>query len=227
MFKTLTTLSKAFSFNAEQSLKDHYSMQMINQKIRESESNLKLAKTTLAALIMRKRNEDKAIDRLSVQIKDLEGRAKGALEANNSKAANLAAGAIADLENENVIRVKTQTTLDERICNIRASIEKAHHRLTSLKQGAIAARAVEQETAAQKRVANSIGSTTSFKEAEEMIGRVLGQEDPFQQSDILEEIEQDLNHGNVADTLAAQGFGHSTKTSPEDVLARLKSKSKK
>lgn len=227
MFRTLSTLSKAFSFNAEEKLKDQYSIDLINQKIREAEANLKMAKTTLATLIIRHRNEKTAVERIVSKIKDLEKRAQAALTASNQSAANLAASAIADLENELTIREKTVASIGERISQIRSSIEKAHHRLTSLKQGAVAAKAITQEQKAQRRVADAIGPSTSFKEAEELINRIVGQDDPFEESEVLEEIENDLSNDNAADTLANQGFGPATKSTSDDVLARLNAKIKK
>lgn len=223
MFKTLSTLAKAFSFEAEEAVRDQYSVTLINQKIREAEGNLKLAKTTLASLILRHRNEMQGITRIAAQIADLETRARAALEAGAKSQAAEAAEAIADLENEKAVRDQTVASLDQRIAQIRHSIEKANRRLTSLKQGAVAARSVAAERAAQKKVASSLGGQTSFAEAEDLIARLVGQSDPFEEAQVLEEIDADLNHTNLADRMAGQGFGPNTRSSADDVLARLRS----
>ncbi len=59
-------------------------------------------------------------------------------------------------------------------------------------------------------------------EAEELIAGVLGRDDPFEQSQILAEIDRGLNRTDVADRLAEQGFGKPVKTTAADVLARLR-----
>lgn len=224
MLKTLSTLARAFSFEVEETVRDKYSVELINQKIREAEGNMKLAKTTLASLIIRHRNEEQGVRRITAQIADFEARAEAALTAGKSKPAGEAAAAIADLENEKTMRDATIVSLEERISQIRSSIEKANRRLTSLKQGAVAARAVATERAAQKKVVTSLGGSTSFAEAEELIARLVGQSDPFEEAQVLEEIDSDLSHTNLAERMAEQGFGPRIRANADDVLERLQAK---
>jgi len=63
-------------------------------------------------------------------------------------------------------------------------------------------------------------------EAEELIGRVLGRDDPFEQTQILADIDESLSHDGVTNRLADAGYGHATRSTADDVLARLKTKSK-
>ena len=51
----------------------------------------------------------------------------------------------------------------------------------------------------------------------------MQQDDPFEQSEILRQIDSGLQNEDVADRLAGAGFGPSTKTTAADVLSRLKS----
>ena len=79
MLNVLKTLFLGASARAEEQLTDHLAIDLIEQKIRESEGALSLAKSTLAALIIRQRNETQTLSRLETQIADLETRARQAL----------------------------------------------------------------------------------------------------------------------------------------------------
>lgn len=61
-------------------------------------------------------------------------------------------------------------------------------------------------------------------EADALIKSVLGRDDPFEQREILNEIDEGLSHDGVADRMAAAGFGASTKTTAADILQRLATK---
>ena len=106
---------------------------------------------------------------------------------------------------------------------LRTSIEAGHRRIIDLKQGAIQARAVRREQSIQMQMHSTTGASAT-EEAEELIARVLGQDDPFEQAEILGQINRDLNHGAITDTLADAGFGAVTRATAGDVLNRLKSK---
>jgi hypothetical protein len=89
-----------------------------------------------------------------------------------------------------------------------------------LKQGAIQARAVKREQDIQGRM-HGTPSGGSADEAEELISRVLGRDDPFEQSQILSEINRDLSHDTLADRMADHGYGAATRATGQDILDRL------
>jgi len=66
-------------------------------------------------------------------------------------------------------------------------------------------------------------NSSSVEEAEELIGRVLGRDDPFEHSEILSDINKDLNHGSIADRMADAGYGDATRVTAQSVLDRIKS----
>ena len=226
MFKIFNNLAKIVQFKANSALEDANAVDLIDLKIRESEQNLSAAKNTLASLIVRQRAEEKSHGRIVAQIKDLEGRAIAALDAGKTSLAQDAAEAIAELENEARLRADTLKMLEERIGKIQLSIEKAHRRLVSLRQGALAAKAAVVERKAQKRIDRSLNSTSTFKEAEDLIARVTSQSDPFEEAGVLDEIDAGLTKDKIADRMAEQGFGPATKSRADDVLARLSAKTK-
>lgn len=227
MFGTMKTLFVGATARAEEQLRDHYSIELIDQKIREAEANLKAAKLGLASLIQRSRSETRHVISLNERIDEMTARAEAALEAGREDMAQHAAQAIADMENELARREDTVNRLENRILQLRQSVETSNRRIIDLKQGAIAARAVRQEQGAQKRLRRHFGGSSAIEEADELIGRVLGQDDPFEQGEILNQIDRELDHRDLGDRMAAEGFGPTTRSSASDVLSRLKQSKKK
>lgn len=225
MFKTLSTLIAGVNARSEDRVRDAFAIELIDQKIREAETSLKAAKATLASLIQRQRSEERQRDALKNRVKDMMNRAQSALDAGRSELAGEAAQAVAQMENELTIRTETCNRLDQKVIRLRNSIEAGHRRIIDLKQGAIQARAVRREQAIQSKLNSTIGHTSNVEEAEELIKRVMGRDDPFEQSEILREIDRDLGHETLQDRMADQGFGPATRTTADDVLARLTKKS--
>lgn len=221
MFATLKVLFDGERARTEDRLKDTYAVELIEQRIREAEANLSAAKMTLASLIQRKRSEERLADTLDKRITTLEGRAKEALEAKRDSLAAEAAQSIADMENERRVRRETIDRLESRIAQLRASVETAHRRIIDLKQGAITARAVRREQTIQKRLNRTIVGTSAADEAEALIKRVVDQDDPFEQSEILRGIDRQLSGQAADDRLADAGFGDPNKVTAQAVLDRL------
>ena len=175
-------------------MRDAFAIELIDQKIREAEGNLKAAKATLASLIQRQRSENRLRDALRHRINDMTKRAEEALTKDREDLTKEAAQAIAQMENELTLRSTTCDRLDQKVIRLRTSIEAGHRRIIDLKQGAIQARAVRREQTIQSRLNSTIGRSTATEEAEELIARVMGRDDPFEQSEILRDIDRDLGH---------------------------------
>ena len=222
MFTTLKTLFVGANARAEDQIRDRFALDLIDQKIRETDAQQRAAKATLATLIQRQRSEQRLLDALSARIATMTTRAQEALKGDRADLANQAAQAIAQMENEAQLRQATLDRLDAQSTRLRASVEAAHRRIIDLKQGAISARAIRRERQMQSRLHTTTGGPSSADEAEELIARVMGRDDPFEQSEILSEINADLNHDTLDDRMAAQGFGPATKVTANDVLDRLK-----
>lgn len=224
MLTTLRLLFNGERARTEARLKDAYAVELIEQRIREAEANLSSAKLTLASLIQRKRSETRLADTLDSRIKTLEGRAREALDADRHDMAAEAAQSIADMENERRIRGETIERLENRIEQLQRSVETAHRRIVDLKQGAITARAVRREQTMQKRLNRTLAGTSAADEAEELIRRVVDQDDPFEQSEILRGIDRGLSGQHADDKLADAGFGTPNRVTADAVLDRLKSR---
>ena len=221
MFKTLSTLIAGANARAEDRVRDAFAIELIDQKIREADTHLAAAKATLASLILRQRSELRQLDGLNGRVADLTRRAVAAMAAQELALAAEAAEAIATMENEAAIRSTTLTRLEAQILRLRTSIDAGNRRIIDLKQGAIQARAVRREQDIQTRLTTSLGGPSAAQEAEELIAGVLGRDDPFEQGQILAEIDADLNRAGIADRLADRGFGPATKVTAAQVLARL------
>ncbi|UWQ73208.1 PspA/IM30 family protein [Leisingera sp. M658] len=224
MFATLKTLITGANARAEEQLRETYSIELITQKIREAEGNLKAAKLTLASLIQRQRAEQRQIETLQTRVGDLMARAGEALEGGREDLAQTAAQAVAEMENELTVRRQTLDRLEARILQLRQSVETASRRITDLKQGAIAARATRREQDIQRRLRRHTGGDSPAEEAEALISQVLQRDDPFEQGEILREIDGELNSSTIADDLADAGFGPRSRSTAADVLNRLKVK---
>ena len=223
MLSTLRTLIKGANARSEERVRAAYSVELIDQKIREATEGLKLAKSTLASLIQRKRGEERQISVLQSRADDLSERGRSALGAGREDLATQAAEAIAVLENELVLRRETLARLDTRTARLQTSVEATNRRIIDLKQGAVAARALRDEQSLQARLNTTLKGVSPLAEAEELIAGVLGREDLFEQAEILSEIDRTLARTDVSERLAAEGFGRPMKTTAADVLARLKS----
>lgn len=222
MFGTLKTLFVGANARAEEQLKDAYAIELIDQKIREASASLKAAKLSLASMIQQQRNEQRQAEALEARIADMMVRAGEALKEGRQDLTETAANAIAEMENELTMRNETLARLERRVLQLRGSIERAHRRITDLKQGALAARATRREQSLQTGLTRHAGGDTAMEEAEALIARVMGRDDPFEQGEILREIDGDLGAERIADQLADAGFGPATRSTAADVMNRLK-----
>ena len=223
MFGTLKTLMRGADARAEAALREVYSIELIDQKVREAEASLKQAKVALAALIQRERAEARQVAALETRAADLVRRARAALEEGREDLAREAAQAVAEMENELSLRRETVARLETRILQLRHSVDRAHRRIVDLRQGAVAARAVRREQDIQRSLGRHAASDSAFEEAEELIARVLHRDDPFEQGEILREIDEGLSGAGVAQRMAEAGFGPATRVTAAEVMQRLRS----
>ena len=220
MFAILQTLVRGGHAQLPERMKDEFAVALIDQRVREAESALSLAKDALANLLVRLRRERAALSDLRSRITDLEERTVSALRSGNGKLATNAATLIAELQGEEEARAGTVSRLEERTSQLRLSIERAHRRVVGLRQGAMTARSIERERAAQRRLGKFLREPDP--DAEQLIQRVLEADDPFESDEARREIDADLNGEAIRERLAEAGHGAPTKPRAADVLARLR-----
>jgi phage shock protein A len=224
MFALMKTLVTGSAARAEEAARDHFAVDLLEQKAREAEAALACAKETLASIVLRQRNETRLRDDLRSRIADLEARTVKAMDAGADRLAQDGASAIAEMENELAARTATVDKLEERAGRMRLSVEKMNRRVISLKQGMIQARAADVEHKSQKRLNRTISQSAAIKEAEELLDTILKRDDPLEESAVLDEIDDALSHDGITQAMAESGFGDKTKSSADDVLARLRNR---
>ena len=226
MLAIIDTLLRGARARAGERLRDEHAVELLDQKIRDAEAGLGHAKRTLAALVVRLRRERAALGTLETRLAELENRARQALAAGRDDLAGDAAEAIAEMENERAVRRGAVERVDARATRMRLSVERAHRRLVALRQGAMTARSVDAERRAQGRLVEALGAgrhgAGDMEEAEALVARVLGQDDPLEEAEARAEIERDLSGEGAAERLAEAGFGARARTGRDDVLARLR-----
>lgn len=223
MISTLKTLFAGANARMEESIRDNFAVELIDQKIREAENGIRLAKSTLAGLIQRQRSEQHLLEALEERTETMLTRAREALDEGREELATEAADAIAQMENEQTLRRATLERIDLQVTRLHASVEAGHRRIVELKQGAITAKAIKREQSIHSRLNSTPASTSAADEAQELINRVVGQNDPFEQSQILDEINASLNQTDLEDRMAGAVSGQKkSRATANEVLARLK-----
>ncbi|MGD1885216.1 MAG: PspA/IM30 family protein [Paracoccaceae bacterium] len=222
MLATFKTLFAGANARAEDRVRDVYALELIDQKIRETDAQVRAAKSTLASLIQRKRSEQKLLDMLQTRIATLTERAQEALTDDREDMAREAASAIAEMENEAALRRDTIDRLERQTTRLRRSVEKGHRRVIDLKQGALTARAVRREQNIQSGLHTTLQGASAADQAQDLINRVMGKDDPLEQAEIIADINAGLDHSGLEDRMAEAGFGPATKVTANDILSRLK-----
>lgn len=222
MLATFKTLFAGANARAEDQVRDVYALELIDQKIRETDAQVRAAKSTLASLIQRKRSEQKLLDMLQTRIATLTERAQEALTADREDMAREAASAIAEMENEAALRRDTIDRLERQTTRLRGSVEKGHRRVIDLKQGALTARAVRKEQNIQSGLHTTLQGAFAADQAQDLINRVMGKDDPLERAEIIADINAGLDHSGLEDRMAEAGFGPATKVTANDILLRLK-----
>jgi phage shock protein A len=222
MFSTLMTIIRGRREQVREDLESRNATVILEQKIREAEHGHETAKRSLASLILRDRNESRMVSNLRTRIRDLEGRARQALDADMEELATEAAQSIADLESELEARNAAVRRTRQGAQRLRLLIEKCDRRLVELRQGLISVRALDAERCASQELRGDISGVAALVEGEAVLKRVMGGADSIEQIDVLEEINAELSGEDLVDRLAAAGFGAPLKTRASDVLSRLR-----
>ena len=224
MFKTLLLLIRGSAASAAEELADRNALLILDQQMREAGAAIERAKRALALAIAQDGAEAKRLDAAIARIADLEGRVKAALEAGNEGIAREGAEAIAALEAERDTAKAARTLFASEIARLRAIVTQAEQRLTALDRGRRVARAAESVRIMRKTPIEEAGPREStLSEAEATLQRLRErQAESMADDDALAQLDPAMNPIDVAERMAAQGFGPRLKTTAEDVLARLK-----
>ena len=136
MFELLSTLIKGTKLRAPIGF---VATGAPNRTIREANDAITGTRQVLVALLMRQRTEQRALDAARARKGSLEDRVREALASGDDNRAIETASIVADLENEEDVRVETVARLEDKVRRLRISIEKASRRVSDLREGALTA----------------------------------------------------------------------------------------
>ena len=222
MFKTLTTLFKAQSFQMEEALIDANSAAILSQKISEAEAGHAEAKRMLATMIAQEKTDTKLLTAVEVRVKSMIDAATKAMHAGAEELATDAASKIAELENEKAGREQSLAELRERIARLRHTIEKAQRKLIDLRQRATQAKQAQRQGQARAKLGKSIGGYGSLSEAEGIAERIDSLPDQAEAWDAFDELDSQLSGKSVEQRLAEEGHSTSSHATAASVLERIK-----
>ena len=224
MFKTLLLLIRGSAASDAEEIADRNALLILDQQMREAGAAIERAKRALALAIAQDGAEAKRLDAAIARIADLEVRVKAALAAGNEGIAREGAEAIAALEADRDAAQAARTLFASEIARLRAIVLQAEQRLSTLDRGRRVARAAESVRTMRKTpIEEGAPRESTLSEAEATLQRLRErQAESMAADDALAQLDTAMNPIDVAERMAAQGFGPRIKTTADDVLARLR-----
>ncbi len=222
MFKTLLTILRGQAARGRDELEDGHTVVILEQKLREASAGHDRAKRALATMILRERNEKRALAGVTCRIDDLESRVTAALNAGMDTFASEGADAIAELEREREVREQTLERTGLAARRLRLMIEKTDRRLIELRLGLTTARSIDAERGTTRELRGDFAGMAAIVEGEAVLKRALERTDTTEELDILDQIDAELNGDDLVGRMAAHGLGTRLRSGGEDVLARLR-----
>ncbi|MCB1383691.1 MAG: PspA/IM30 family protein [Notoacmeibacter sp.] len=221
MFKTIITLFRGATHDAEEAFADRHALSILNQQMRDSAVAVEQARKAVAVAMAQNRQEADQFDRLVARIADLEARTIAAIEQEKEDLAREAAETIALLEAERDASAEAQKQFAAEIARLRANVRNAEMKLRELQRGQRIATATDKAHKLRE-VAPQSGLST-LREAEETLLRLRTRQKQIDLTDAaMAEMDASGNPSAITEKLAEAGCGTPLKTSADDVLARLK-----
>lgn len=226
MFKTIITLFRGATHDAEEHFKDANAQMLLQQHLRDASRQVTAARRAVAVAVAQNRQEQTQYQKLVDRLADLEARTIEALDQGKSDLAKEAAQTIAYMEAERDTSAAAQSLFDSEIAGLKHNVQVAEGKLRELQQGMRLASA-KHETQRLRRQATDT-DLSSLKAAEATLNRLQKRQIEIELTDqALAELDATGNSQAITGKLAAAGCGKPQTGSAEDVLARLKNKSRK
>lgn len=228
MLKMLLTLARGGAASAAEKAADANALVILDQQLRDATASLERAKRSLALAIAQDRQEGQRLDAVNAQIADLEQRVVAALEGDESDLARRGAEAIASLEADRDAALTARRLFAGEIERLRAHVSQAEGRIAAVDRGRRIARAAESVRDLRRgRIGPARPYEATLSEAETTLNRLRQRQmEAVAAEEALDEIDASVAPARAAEHLAAAGFGPKLKTTADDVLARLKSKTR-
>jgi phage shock protein A len=228
MFKTLTLLIRGAAAKAEEDFSDRHALLILDQQIRDAASATEGAKRALSIAIAQDESEGKRLDVTLQRIADLEERATAALAGGRDDLAGEAAEAIALMEADRDAIRESRRAFAADVAQLKAAVANAGYRLAELERGRRIALATESVRRLKKR-SGPTGSAgmAALAEAERTLQRLRDRQvEESAATTAYETLVPGLNPAATAERLENAGYGRRTRTTADDVLARLRQNTK-
>ncbi len=225
--KLLTALRGGVN-EAGEAVVDSQALRILDQEIRDADSELRKAKEALAEIMAKQKLAAERVNKAAKVISEYEQYALKALEAGDEPLAKEVAAKIANLEAEQIAEREQADNYAESVAQLRKAVSQAEAHIKRLKQQVDTVKATESVQKAQMAVAQRYGgSQAKLHTAVESLERIKQQQaeraakmeataELAQASHVDESLDAKLRAaGIVADDASA-----------DSVLARLKDKAK-
>lgn len=225
--KLLTALRGGVN-EAGEAVMDSQALRILDQEIRDADSELRKAKEALAEIMAKQKLAAERVNKAAKVISEYEQYALKALEAGDEPLAKEVAAKIANLEAEQIAEREQADNYAESVAQLRKAVSQAEAHIKRLKQQVDTVKATESVQKAQMAVAQRYGgSQAKLHTAVESLERIKQQQaeraakmeataELAQASRVDESLDAKLRAaGIVADDASA-----------DSVLARLKDKAK-
>lgn len=223
--KLLTALRGGVN-EAGEAIVDTQALRILDQEVRDASEELKKSKDHLAELMAREKVSEEKISSLKKEIAENEGYAIKALEESKSSLATEVAGKIANLEDQLENEKAAEKEYASSVKSLRETIRATEQHLQRLKQQVDTVKATESVQRAQSALAERHSGTDSkMRTAMDSLERIKEKQSlKGARMKAAQELAKDNNGSGLQQRLEEAGIAPSH--SAEEVLARLKEKSK-
>lgn len=225
MLKMFLTFVRGGAAVAEERFADRNALLILDQQMRDAAAAFERAKKALAIAIAQDRQETERLAAGNVRIADLENRVAAALAAGDEGLAREGAEAIAALEADRDAAESAQALFATEILRLRRHVAQAQARIAELDRGRRLARASEAvRQMRQGRIEPGPAHEATLIEAEQTLKRLRERQVEAEAAETALDELDGAAAASVTEKLAAKGFGPRLRTTAEDVLERLRSR---
>lgn len=225
MLKMFFTFVRGGAAVAEERFADRNALLILDQQMRDAAAAFERAKKALAIAIAQDRQETERLAASHARITDLESRVAAALVAGDEILAREGAEAIAALEADREAAASAQALFATEILRLRRHVAQAQARIAELDRGRRLARASEAvRQMRQGRIEPDPAHEATLAEAEQTLKRLRERQVEAEAAETALDELDGAAAASVTEKLAAKGFGPRLRTTAEDVLERLRSR---
>ncbi|WP_159096892.1 PspA/IM30 family protein [Pseudovibrio sp. Alg231-02] len=225
MFKQVMTLIRGSANKRSEDFMDQHALLLLRQQIKEAVTEVETMRKALALAMAQANTESKRHQGLASKIGGLEERVVTALEKGKDTLAQEGAESIAILEDEKKQSHDLLGEFDQQIKDLRKQLHAAEAQLRTLQQGQRIAQVKDSAQKLHHKLPE--GDTSSLVDATATLKRLQERQSHVDHTlKAMKDLEEKGSPEYVTEKLAAAGCGVALKTSGQDVLERLRARTK-